>query len=85
MSRAQFMLTANTHSYFAGAAAVGGVILSSFSHARTILSGIKGARAKQITEPREELVIEVRASIASRAPRWEKSQAIEPPRGRKTG
>jgi serine/threonine-protein kinase len=65
-----FGLTANaTHSYIAGAAAVGGVILSTFSLARTILSGIKDARAKQLEELREELVTEVRASIASRAPR----------------
>jgi hypothetical protein len=65
-----FGLTAGaTHSYIAGAAAVGAVILSTFSIARTILGGIKDARAKQLAELREELVTEVRASIASRAPR----------------
>jgi eukaryotic-like serine/threonine-protein kinase len=58
-----------THSVLASAAAAAGVLLSTFSVARTILGSVKGGRAKQLTGLRDELAEEVRASIASRGPR----------------
>jgi hypothetical protein len=58
-----------THSLVASAAATAGVLLSTFSVARTILGSVKRSRAKQLANLREELVAEVRASIASRSPR----------------
>ncbi|MGE5727242.1 MAG: serine/threonine-protein kinase [Gemmatimonas sp.] len=58
---------AATHSIVASAAATAGVLLTTFTTARTILGGIKGARTKQLAALREELAVEVRASIASRA------------------
>jgi hypothetical protein len=58
-----------THSIVASAAATAGVLLSTFSVARTILGRLKGGRAKQLAGLRDELAAEVRASIASRAPR----------------
>ena len=60
---------AATHSIAASAAASAGVLLSTFSIARTILGSVKGSRAKQLAGLREELAAEVSASIASRAPR----------------
>jgi eukaryotic-like serine/threonine-protein kinase len=60
---------AATHSIVASVAATAGVLLSTFSLARTILGSLKGSRAKQLAGLREELAAEARASIASRAPR----------------
>jgi len=57
-----------THSIVASVAASVGVLLSTFSLARTILGSVKKARRKQLVELREELTAEVRASIASRGP-----------------
>ncbi|MEP7064980.1 MAG: serine/threonine-protein kinase [Gemmatimonadota bacterium] len=57
---------AATHSIFASAAASAGVLLTTFSVARTILGSVKGSRASQLAKLRDELVEEVRASIASR-------------------
>ena len=58
-----------THSILASAAATAGVLLSTFSVARTILGSVKGGRAKQLARLRDELAAEVRTSIASRGPR----------------
>ena len=58
-----------THSLVASAAATAAVLLSTFSVARTILGSVKGSRAKQLANLRDELAAEVRASIAARAPR----------------
>jgi hypothetical protein len=58
-----------THSLVAGAAATVGVLLTTFSVARTILGSVKGGRVKQLSGLRDELAAEVRASIASRGAR----------------
>jgi hypothetical protein len=57
---------AATHSVIVASAATVGVLACTFSVARTILGSVKGSRVRQLAKLRDELVAEVRASIASR-------------------
>ena len=57
-----------TGSWVAGVAAIGGVLLSTFTIARAILGSIKSARTTQIAKLRGELEAEVCASVASPGP-----------------
>ena len=57
---------AATHSLVASAAATAGVLLTTFSVARTILGSVKRGRAKKLADLRDELAVEVRASVESR-------------------
>jgi hypothetical protein len=63
---AAVQVMSHTHSVVAAAAAAAGMLLSTFSIARTLLGSIKSGRAKQLAALRAELADEVRASIASR-------------------